>query len=112
MAWSYAYGRRATNRSDSNRRGDRTWHLTRNKSEALRERMSPLEGDAQARNTADAVARRSFGKLVAFLAARTRDVAACLPSCFTRKPGGARDATGTANTFRLPSRIRRCGIRE
>jgi RNA polymerase sigma-70 factor, ECF subfamily len=32
-------------------------------------------GDAQARRTADAVARRSYGKLVAFLAARTRDVA-------------------------------------
>jgi predicted RNA polymerase sigma factor len=32
-------------------------------------------GDEQARNTADAVARRSYGKLVAFLAARTRDVA-------------------------------------
>ena len=30
----------------------------------------------QARSTADAVARRSYGKLVAFLAARTRDVAA------------------------------------
>jgi len=42
--------------------------------------MSFGEGDAQARdharNTADAVARRSYGKLVAFLAARTRDVAA------------------------------------
>jgi RNA polymerase sigma-70 factor (ECF subfamily) len=35
-----------------------------------------MEGDAQARSTADAVARRSYGKLVAFLAARTRDVAA------------------------------------
>ena len=34
------------------------------------------EGDAHARRTADAVARRSYGKLVAFLAARTRDVAA------------------------------------
>jgi len=34
------------------------------------------EGDALARSTADAVARRSYGKLVAFLAARTRDVAA------------------------------------
>lgn len=34
------------------------------------------EYDAQARTTADAVARRSYGKLVAFLAARTRDVAA------------------------------------
>jgi predicted RNA polymerase sigma factor len=38
--------------------------------------MSLPESDAQARNTADAVARRSYGKLVAFLAARTRDVAA------------------------------------
>jgi predicted RNA polymerase sigma factor len=38
--------------------------------------MSSCESDAQARNTADAVARRSYGKLVAFLAARTRDVAA------------------------------------
>lgn len=37
--------------------------------------MSCVEGDAQARSTADAVARRSYGKLVAFLAARTRDVA-------------------------------------
>jgi RNA polymerase sigma-70 factor (ECF subfamily) len=33
------------------------------------------EGDAQARSTLEAVARRSYGKLVAFLAARTRDVA-------------------------------------
>ncbi|HEV7447250.1 MAG TPA: DUF6596 domain-containing protein [Steroidobacteraceae bacterium] len=38
--------------------------------------MSSRAGDVQARNTADAVARRSYGKLVAFLAARTRDVAA------------------------------------
>jgi predicted RNA polymerase sigma factor len=38
--------------------------------------MSPAEGDALARSTADQVARRSYGKLVAFLAARTRDVAA------------------------------------
>src|SRR5580693_7764327 len=41
--------------------------------------MSFPEGDAQARDDtrkiADAVARRSYGKLVAFLAARTRDVA-------------------------------------
>lgn len=34
------------------------------------------EADAAARATAEAVARRSYGKLVAFLAARTRDVAA------------------------------------
>ena len=40
------------------------------------EGMNSSEGDAQARSTADAVARRSYGKLVAFLAARTRDVAA------------------------------------
>ena len=37
--------------------------------------MSSVEGDEQARSTADAVARRSYGRLVAFLAARTRDVA-------------------------------------
>ncbi len=37
---------------------------------------SSFEGDEHARNTADAVARRSYGKLVAFLAARTRNVAA------------------------------------
>src|SRR5712675_1129253 len=34
------------------------------------------EGAAQAHRTAEAVARRSYGKLVAFLVARTRDVAA------------------------------------
>lgn len=33
------------------------------------------EGDEEARRTADAVARRSYGKLVAFLAARTHDLA-------------------------------------
>src|SRR5919106_2995551 len=38
--------------------------------------MSLREGDVQARSTADAVARRSYGKLVAFLATHTRDVAA------------------------------------
>jgi predicted RNA polymerase sigma factor len=39
--------------------------------------MLPVEeGDAVAQITADAVARRSYGKLVAFLAARTHDVAA------------------------------------
>jgi predicted RNA polymerase sigma factor len=38
--------------------------------------MSFNENGAQARSTADAVARRSYGKLVAFLAANTRDVAA------------------------------------
>ncbi len=38
--------------------------------------MNVGEGDEQARRMADAVARRSYGKLVAFLAARTRDVAA------------------------------------
>lgn len=39
--------------------------------------MTPApEGDADARNAADAVARRSYGKLIAFLTARTGDVAA------------------------------------
>ncbi len=38
--------------------------------------MDSREGDAPASITADAVARRSYGKLVAFLAARTHDVAA------------------------------------
>src|SRR5580700_10877351 len=38
--------------------------------------MTFHDGDERARSTADAVARRSYGKLVAFLAARTRDVAA------------------------------------
>jgi predicted RNA polymerase sigma factor len=38
--------------------------------------MNAFERDTQARNTAEAVARRSYGKLVAFLAARTQDVAA------------------------------------
>ena len=38
--------------------------------------MNSREGFAQASSTADAVARRSYGKLVAFLAARTHDVAA------------------------------------
>src|SRR5215468_8339966 len=36
----------------------------------------PREADEPARATAEAVARHSYGKLVAFLAARTRDVAA------------------------------------
>jgi len=36
----------------------------------------PREDDQIAREAAEAVARRSYGKLVAFLAARTRDVAA------------------------------------
>ena len=38
--------------------------------------MNFREGDEQACGTAEAVARRSYGKLVAFLAARTGDVAA------------------------------------
>ena len=38
--------------------------------------MNPSESGEQARIAAEAVARRSYGKLVAFLAARTHDVAA------------------------------------
>src|SRR6185369_13473373 len=41
----------------------------------LRARVTEDAGDAAARRTAEAVARRSYGRLVAFLAARTRDVA-------------------------------------
>ena len=37
--------------------------------------MTARDDDARARATADAVARRSYGKLVALLAIRTRDVA-------------------------------------
>jgi predicted RNA polymerase sigma factor len=40
------------------------------------EGMDSQKGDSQASSTAEAVARRSYGKLVAFVAARTRDVAA------------------------------------
>jgi RNA polymerase sigma-70 factor (ECF subfamily) len=47
-----------------------------NESEMQSEAGDSHEGDAQARSMADTVARRSYGKLVAFLAARTRDVAA------------------------------------
>ena len=38
--------------------------------------MNPIEGGEQAQCAADAVARQSYGKLVAFLASRTHDVAA------------------------------------
>ena len=46
------------------------------RADGVNEEHNSAENDAQARRTADAVARRSYGKLVAFLAARTRDVAA------------------------------------
>ena len=45
-------------------------------SKSLRKRMNSRESDAQAHSMAEAVARRSYGKLVAFLAVRTGDVAA------------------------------------
>jgi len=38
--------------------------------------MNSGDGNAYARHVAEAVAGRSYGKLVAFLAARTQDVAA------------------------------------
>src|SRR5258708_10366686 len=47
-----------------------------NESEVLSERMNCQEVNAQSHDTAEAVARRSYGKLVAFLTAHTRDVAA------------------------------------
>ena len=40
------------------------------------EHSNPESGDGQARGMADAVARRSYGKLVALLASRTGDLAA------------------------------------
>ncbi|HXA05647.1 MAG TPA: DUF6596 domain-containing protein, partial [Bryobacteraceae bacterium] len=46
------------------------------RADGVNEEHNSAKNDAQARSTADAVARRSYGKLVAFLAARTRDVAA------------------------------------
>ncbi len=42
----------------------------------MSEHANQVSSDGQARGMADAVARRSYGKLVAFLAARTGDVAA------------------------------------
>jgi RNA polymerase sigma factor (sigma-70 family) len=42
----------------------------------MSEGANPIGGDGQARGMADAVARRSYGKLVALLAARTGDLAA------------------------------------
>lgn len=47
-----------------------------NDPKVLAENLKSCDGNTLAHNTADAVARRSYGKLVAFLAARTRDVAA------------------------------------
>jgi predicted RNA polymerase sigma factor len=44
-------------------------------SESLGARIDGGDGEARARGTAEQVARSSYGKLVAFLAARTRDVA-------------------------------------
>jgi RNA polymerase sigma-70 factor (ECF subfamily) len=38
--------------------------------------LNPSALDVQSQNMADAVARRSYGKLIAFLAPRTHDVAA------------------------------------
>jgi len=45
-------------------------------SEPLPRQMNSISVDAQAYGTAETVARRSYGKLIAFLAARTGDVAA------------------------------------
>jgi predicted RNA polymerase sigma factor len=49
---------------------------TANHSLGLGEVMDSRDSEAQARSTLDAVARRSYGKLVAYLAAPMRDVAA------------------------------------
>src|SRR6201996_4395191 len=57
------------------RRCMRRQQLSRRDAMSVRE-GEVQEGDELARETADAVARRSYGKLVAFLAARTHDVTA------------------------------------
>jgi len=48
--------------------------------------MSVEVHDELARSTAESAARRSYGKLVAFLAARTRDVAAAEDALRKRLP--------------------------
>src|SRR6478672_10032346 len=59
------------------RRGPRHDRSTARLADAERVgRMTRSNGDGRARAAAEAVARTSYGKLVAFLAARTRDVAA------------------------------------
>src|SRR6478672_4106636 len=59
------------------RRGPRHDRSTAGVADAERvRRMTKGNGDGRARAAAEAVARTSYGKLVAFLAARTRDVAA------------------------------------
>ena len=52
--------------------------------------------------TAEAVARRSYGKLVAFLAARTRDVAAAEDALSRGVRRGARRMAGAAACPRKP----------
>src|SRR5258708_20339352 len=61
-------------RREGNRRIDA--NVSANGHEIFSEGMRARAGEKQTRSAADAVARRSYGKLVAFLAARTRDVAA------------------------------------
>src|SRR5258708_6703195 len=62
-----------------------------NESEVLSERMNFHEVNAQSHDTAEAVARRSYGKLVAFLTAHTRGVAAAagaLSEALSSAPAG------------------------
>src|SRR5262245_29755605 len=75
MARPCTHDRAAPDATDTDSRGDGTWSLSLAR---VRFRMEPIvsrECDRQAVVLADTVARRSYGKLVAFLAARTRDVA-------------------------------------
>src|SRR5207247_3245624 len=72
--------RRARRRKDDVRRDKREGEAAAARDACVRQRACGVvlraTGVTEARDTAAAVARRSFGKLVAFLAARTRDVAA------------------------------------
>src|SRR5215510_11295546 len=75
MARPCTHDRAAPDGTDTDSRGDGTWSLSLARVRLRMDPMSSREGDRQAVVLADTVARRSYGKLVAFLAARTRDVA-------------------------------------
>ena len=71
-----------------------------NESEVLGEHMNSRERDEQSHNTADAVARRSYGKLVAFLGSTHPGCGGCRG----RAIGGIRFGAGRS------SFIRRCSL--
>src|SRR5260370_38390920 len=67
-----------------------------------RKNMNLHEGDEQARKTAEAVVRRRYGKLVAFLAARTNVVASAgdaLSEAFAAALAGLAPKRGCADSL-------------